>query len=202
MAARPRPCASGPRPTMSWSPSTTPARARPTAWQALSQCPAAPRTATLEWGCGSCTSSTSTSRSITPAMASPSGSATCPALPEPPLRDRGFPHALKWVAPTTDLEQCWLTPRTRTPPQPAPTPRSDLWRQLPWPGLRERGAGGGGRRRGGQVVGEDPARVRNDPDVQHLGGVGVRPGGRVAVAAQRDIEPGDDDPVSPADLEV
>jgi hypothetical protein len=34
-----------------------------------------------------------------------------------------------------------------------------LRRQLPWLGLRERGPGGGGRRRGVQVIGEDPARV-------------------------------------------
>lgn len=33
-AARPRPCASGPRTTVSSSPSTTPVPARPTAWQA------------------------------------------------------------------------------------------------------------------------------------------------------------------------
>lgn len=44
--------------------------------------------------------------------------------------------------------------------------------------------------------------VGNHPDVQHLGGVGVLPGGRVALSAQRDVEPGDDDPVSPADLHV
>jgi len=44
-----------------------------------------------------------------------------------------------------------------------------------WLGLRERGAGGGGRRCGRQVIGEDAARVGDDPDVQHLVGVLVLP---------------------------
>ena len=43
-----------------------------------------------------------------------------------------------------------------------------------------------------QVVGEHPAAIRDDPDVQHLAGVLVLPGGRVAAAAQREVEPGDD----------
>jgi hypothetical protein len=34
--------------------------------------------------------------------------------------------------------------------------------------------------------------------VQHLGGVLVLPGGRVALTGERDAEPGEDDPAAPA----
>jgi len=64
--------------------------APPTAWQAWSRCQAAPRTGTLGSGCGSCTRSTSTLRSATPATASPSGSGTSQAYPDRPS-PRGDP---------------------------------------------------------------------------------------------------------------
>src|SRR5215470_7825580 len=57
--------------------------------------------------------------------------------------------------------------------------------------LAEHGADRGVRRRPAEIVGEGAAGVGDDPHVQHLPGVLVPPGRRVAGAAQLDAEPGD-----------
>src|SRR5262249_61232947 len=106
-----------------------------------------------------------------------------------------------WPPPSTPCRRCGRARAgTTAPPSGRYGPRwgGSASRPRPPSFLAEDGPDRGVGRRPAEVVGEGPARVGDDPHVQHLRRVPVVPGCRVAEAAQLDAEAGDGGLAAPA----